>query len=75
MGFSCLKATEPLWGDSVIFTTKSLERPGTHLIDLGRIKGWVHPVANDNSFNPYHKQDDKIQYTSNYHTSISGFQT
>ena len=39
MGFNCLKATEPPRGDSLLFTTKFLESPGTHLIDLRRIKG------------------------------------
>ena len=32
---------EPLWGGSLLFTTKSPEIPGTHFIDLGRMKGWV----------------------------------
>ena len=41
MGFSCLKATEPLRGGSLLFSTKFLESPGTHLIDLGMMKGWV----------------------------------
>ena len=35
----CLKATEPLRGDNFLFTTKSLEGPCIHLIDLGRMKG------------------------------------
>ena len=39
MGFNCLKATEPLQGDSLIFTTKSPEVPATHLVDLERMKG------------------------------------
>ena len=39
MGFSWLKATEPLQGDSLCFTTNFPEIPGTHLIDLGRMKG------------------------------------
>ena len=39
MVFNCLKATEPLWGDSLLFTTKSPGVPGTHLIDLGMMKG------------------------------------
>ena len=30
---------EPLWGGSLLFTTKSPEIPGTHFIDLGRMKG------------------------------------
>ena len=38
-GFNCLKATETLRIDSLLFTTKSPEIPGTHLINLGRMKG------------------------------------
>ena len=38
MGFNCLKATEPLRGDSLLFTTKFPAIPGTHLIDLERMK-------------------------------------
>ena len=38
MGFNCLKVTVPLQGDCLLFTTKSPEVPGTHLIDCGRIK-------------------------------------
>ena len=41
MGFSCLKAATPLRGGSLFFTTKFPEVPGTHLIDIGRKKGWV----------------------------------
>ena len=32
---------EPLWGRSLLFATKSPEIPGTHFIDLRRMKGWV----------------------------------
>ena len=32
---------EPLQGASLLFTTKFPEIPGTHFIDLGRMKGWV----------------------------------
>ena len=32
---------EPLQGDSLLFTTNSPEIPGTHFIDLKRMKGWV----------------------------------
>ena len=39
MGFNCLKATEPPRGGSLLFTTKFSEIPGTHLIDLGKMKG------------------------------------
>ena len=39
MGMNCLKATEPLQGDSLLFTTKPPGVPGTQFIDLGRIKG------------------------------------
>ena len=30
---------EPLQGGSLLFTTKFPEIPGTHFIDLGRMKG------------------------------------
>ena len=35
----CLKATEPLRGDSLLFATRSPGVHSTHLIDLGRMKG------------------------------------
>ena len=35
MGFNCLKATEQLRGDSLLFIT------GAHFIHLGRMKGSV----------------------------------
>ena len=38
MGLNCLKATEPLQGGTLLFTTKFPEIPGTHLINLGRMK-------------------------------------
>ena len=37
IGFNCLKAAEPLGGDSLLFTTKFPGFSGTHLIDLRRI--------------------------------------
>ena len=41
MGFNCLKATEPLWRDSLLFTTPPLGLPGTHLVNLRSTKDWV----------------------------------
>ena len=41
MGFNCLKATEPLREDSLLFFFKSPGVSGTHLIDLGKMKGRV----------------------------------
>ena len=40
---SFFKAAEPLWGGSLLFTTKSsgVSGSGTHLINIGRTKGWV----------------------------------
>ena len=38
MDFNCPKATETLKGGSLLFTTKFPEVPGTHLIDLKRMK-------------------------------------
>ena len=37
-GVQGLKVTEPR-GDSSLFTTQSQGAPGTHLIDLGRMRG------------------------------------
>ena len=34
MWFNCLKAKEPLRGDSLLFNTQSPGVPGTHLIGL-----------------------------------------
>ena len=41
IGFNCLKSAEPLQGGSLLFTTKFPESPGTHLINLRRMKGWM----------------------------------
>ena len=38
MGYNCLKATEPLQGGSLLFTIQFPEIPGTHFIDLGKMK-------------------------------------
>ena len=40
MRFNCLKATEPLWGDSLLFTAQSPEVHNTHLINLDGMKDW-----------------------------------
>ena len=32
---------EPLWGGSLLYNTKFPEIPGTHFINLGRMKDWV----------------------------------
>ena len=37
---------EPLQGGSLLFTIKFPEIPGTHLINLGRMKGWVDLEGN-----------------------------
>ena len=42
MGFDCLKATQPLQGGSLLFTTRSQGGLRTHLIDLERRKGWLN---------------------------------
>ena len=42
MGFNCLKTKERLWRESLLFTTKPLEIPGTELINLRGMKGWVN---------------------------------
>ena len=38
---STASGLEPFWGGSLLFITKFPEIPGTHFIDLGRMKGWV----------------------------------
>ena len=38
MGFNCLKATEPLQGDSLLSTTQYSGLPGTRLVNLGKMK-------------------------------------
>ena len=38
MRFNCLKASEPLRGGSLLFTARFPEIPGTHFVDLGRMK-------------------------------------
>ena len=45
MGFNSLRATEPLAGNSLLFTTKYPEIFGIHLINLGQKKGWVNLEA------------------------------
>ena len=35
----------PVWGGNLIFTTKFPEIPGTHFIELRRMKGWVDLTA------------------------------
>ena len=42
---NCIKAIEPLQGDSLLFTFKSPGIPGTHLIYPGRMKDRVDLVA------------------------------
>ena len=42
---STVPRLEPLQGGSLLCTTKLPVIPGTHFIDLGRIKGWVDPVV------------------------------
>ena len=37
--FHCLKSTEPQQGGSLLFITQFREIPGTHLINLGRMRG------------------------------------
>ena len=39
MGFNCLKAIEPLCGNSLLFTTQFPKVYGTHLTDPGRMNG------------------------------------
>ena len=45
MGFNCLKATEPLRGDSLLFITKFPKCYGTNFLDLERMTGWADLCA------------------------------
>ena len=38
MRFNCIKATEPLWGGSLLFTTKFPEIPGYQFINIKKMK-------------------------------------
>ena len=40
-GVQLCQATKPLRGDCLLFTIKFPRDPGTYLIDLRRMKGWV----------------------------------
>ena len=40
-GSIALWLVESLWGSGLLFPTKFPEIPGTHFIDLWRMKGWV----------------------------------
>ena len=40
VGRNCLKDTELLWADSLLFTIQPPGVPDTHLINFGRRKGW-----------------------------------
>ena len=50
-GFNCLKSTEPLQGSSLLFITQFWKIFGTHLINLGRMKGWLDLGATPWMFN------------------------
>ena len=39
---STASSLEPFWGGGLLFNTKFPEIPGTHFIDLWRMKGWVN---------------------------------
>ena len=43
---SSTSSLESVWGVSLLFTTKFPKIPGTHFIDLGKMKGWVDFGAN-----------------------------
>ena len=45
MGLNCLKATEPLRGDSLLFISKSPGVAGTHLNYLKKDERPVHPLT------------------------------
>ena len=52
MGFNCLKAIEPLSGNSLLFTTQFPKVYGTHLTDPRRMKGWELTLEPPSGFEP-----------------------
>ena len=42
LDFNGFKTTEPLWGDSLLFTTQFPGVPGNNLTDLERVKSWAN---------------------------------
>ena len=58
MEFNYLKAAEPLRGGNLLFTTKSPEVSGTHLINLERMKDWVD-LGTIQWFRPWNSWIDK----------------
>ena len=52
IGFTCLKAAEPIRGDSLLLTTKFSIVRGTHLISFVSMKGSVDLGGNPIVLNP-----------------------
>ena len=42
MELNCFNTAEPVWADSLLFTSKAKGVPGTHLIKLRRMKGCIN---------------------------------
>ena len=70
MGFNCLKATEPLRGDS------PQEFPIFIWINLRRIKRWVDPGATPMVLHsgPLHWESSTLTTGSSFHISVDSFQ-
>ena len=53
MAGSAASRLEPLRGGSLLFSTKFLEIPDTHFIDLGRMKGYKQTKKKQRRFTKY----------------------
>ena len=66
MRFNYLKATKPLRGDSLLFTTKFPEIIGTRFIDLGNMKSWVDLGASQWFWTREHWIGNPVPYPLSY---------
>ena len=60
------KGTKPLWGSSLPLTTKSPGIPGTHFMDLRRIRDWVDYGAAGSSISLKSHQFTHILHTTTF---------
>ena len=63
MGFNCLKATEPLWGSSLLFTTKFPEIPEYNLRSIFLEKSYLK-CGRETIAKPFSKKKIKIEHIS-----------
>ena len=61
MGFNCLKATEPLWGSSLLFTTKFPEIPEYNLRSIFLEKSYLK-CGGETIARPFSKKNQNLAY-------------